>query len=532
VPNLDEIRPQLKLAVYSLHKVGYMHSNKDSSFLFWACFVALVATSFGFISRVFMLGDWQIAFNLSETQMGEIFGAGLWPFAISIVVVSLIVDRIGYGRAMGFAFACHLVSAVMTIMATGYSSLYWAAFVGALGSGTVEAVINPVVATMYPKEKTRWLNVLHAGWPGGLMLAGILTLILGGLGVGWKIKVALIFVPVIAYGIMLLRCKFPVNERVAAGIPYRDMLREPGGAGIFIVTLLIVCELSRVLFGVSFPSPQAWIPVGISLLIAVAYGLGVKSLGRPMYILMLMVMLLLATTELGTDGWIKELMGPAMELIGLDGGWILVYTATIMTILRFLIGPILKATRLTPLGLLAWSSVAVIVGIIWLSKIDTAAGLAILVAATIYGAGQCFFWPTTLGFISEQFPRGGALSLNAIAGVGMLGVGILGGPWLGYIQNSTIESRLQSEDGVVYEQVIGESTGSMFGDYRPIDGDKLEALPAAAQEAVAGIRNDAKMVALLKVAVLPLLMLICYVGLIRYFRNRGGYKPVELAPGG
>jgi len=502
-----------------------------NAFLFWTCFVSLVATSFGFISRVFMLGDWQVAFNLSETQQGEIFGAGLWPFAISIVLFSLVIDRFGYGRALWFAFACHMVSAVMTIMAVGYKSLYWAAFVGALGSGTVEAVINPVVATMFPKEKTKWLNILHAGWPGGLMLAGILTIILAKMGVGWKVKVGLIFVPVVIYGIMLIRCRFPVNERVAAGVSYRDMLREPGGVGIFIVAVMIVCELGRVIFGISFPDPRAWIFVAVSIAIALGYGVSVKALGRPMYIFLLLVMLLLATTELGTDGWIKELMAPAMELIGLDAGWILVYTATIMTVLRFLSGPILRLTRLTPLGLLAWSSVAVIIGIVWLSRIDTAAGLAILIAATIYGAGQCFFWPTTLGFISEQFPKGGALTLNAIAGVGMLGVGILGGPWLGYVQNTTIETGLEAQGGVVHEQVVGETTGSLFGDYRPIDETRLAALPQDVKDRVASIRQDAKQTALFKVCVLPLIMLLSYAGLIIYFRTRGGYKPIELEAG-
>ncbi len=82
------------------------------------------------------------------------------------MLFSLVVDRFGYGRALWFAFGCHIVSAILTMRARGYSELNWAAFVGALGNGTVEAVINPLVATMFPREKTKWLNILHAGWPG------------------------------------------------------------------------------------------------------------------------------------------------------------------------------------------------------------------------------------------------------------------------------------------------------------------------------------------------------------------------------
>lgn len=163
--------------------------SANSKRLFWACFMSLIATAFGFVVRSMIITDLGKQFDLSATQQGEIFGAGLWPFAISIVLFSLIVDKIGYGRAMAFAFVCHVVSCVMTIFATGYWSLYIATFIMTLGNGSVEAVINPVVATMFSKEKTKWLNILHAGWPGGLVIGGIMAIALGAIGIeSWKWK--------------------------------------------------------------------------------------------------------------------------------------------------------------------------------------------------------------------------------------------------------------------------------------------------------------------------------------------------------
>ena len=123
--------------------------------LFLGCFVALITTAFGFIVRTMLINEWGVEFSLTETQKGEILGVGLWPFAISIVVFSLIIDRIGYGRAMVFAFACHVISAIMTIFAESYWSLWIATFIVALGNGTVEAVINPVVATLFRRDKTK-----------------------------------------------------------------------------------------------------------------------------------------------------------------------------------------------------------------------------------------------------------------------------------------------------------------------------------------------------------------------------------------
>ena len=219
----------------------YDHNKK----LFLGCFIALIATAFGFIIRALIIDDWGADFNLTETQKGELLGVGLWPFAISIIVFSLIIDKIGYRNAMIFGLVCHVVSAVVTIFADSYWMLYVGTFIVALGNGTVEAYINPIVATIFRKDKTKWLNILHAGWPGGLVLGGILTIALGD-AMDWRIKVALIFIPTVIYAVMLWRETFPVQERVAADVPYKDMLAEVGIVGALICTGLITIEIGRV----------------------------------------------------------------------------------------------------------------------------------------------------------------------------------------------------------------------------------------------------------------------------------------------
>ena len=219
--------------------------DQKEKWLFWACFISLIATAFGFIVRTQVIDTWGEQFNLTETQKGEIFGVGLWPFAISIVLFSLVVDRVGYSKAMLFAFVCHVSSAIVTITAEGYWGLYIGTFIVALGNGTVEAVINPVVATIFPREKTKWLNILHAGWPGGLVLGGLIGLLLGP-AVDWRWKVALIFLPTLVYGVMMIRAQFPIQERVAAGVSYRAMLQEAGILGCVLVVGLILLEVGRV----------------------------------------------------------------------------------------------------------------------------------------------------------------------------------------------------------------------------------------------------------------------------------------------
>ncbi len=507
--------------------------------LFWACFAAMITTAFGFIIRALIMDDLALQFGLDKTQAGEIFGVGLWPFAISIVIFSLIVDRIGYGRAMVFAFACHVVSAIVTMCAplvvahtaggaavvSGRSAAYWMLYIGnfivALGNGTVEAVINPVVATMFSTQKTKWLNILHAGWPGGLVLGGILTISMAPSGIvghqftqaiSWQWKVGLIFLPTIVYGLMMLGRRFPVNERVAAGVSYRAMLQEVGVIGALIVVALIVGELGKD-FGA-----ETWQKIAITAVLVLGFGAYVRTLGRPMFIFLLLIMIPLATTELGTDTWISNLMTPVMGEIGWQGGWVLVYTSFIMMVLRFFAGPIVH--KISPLGLLACGAAVAGAGLIALSY---SVGWYIFAAATLYGLGKSFFWPTMLGVVAEQYPEGGALTLNVTGAVGMLGVGVVGAALLGNIQDKQVYRELNAKDPAIFAKVEGEAKTSVFGEYKAVDEKKVAALPADQKLVVDNLSDQAKKSALKFVAIFPGIMFVCYIILIAYFRTKGGY---------
>ncbi|MEX2287567.1 MAG: hypothetical protein WD648_10795 [Planctomycetaceae bacterium] len=533
---------------------GLDGSSSHEKLLFWACFIALIATAFGFFVRGALLDEWANIFGLNAVEKGQINGVGIWPMGVSIILFSLVIDKIGYGKAMAFAFLAHVTYAIVVIcapmvlapagsdaaaVAAGQKSGYWMLYIGnlifALGNGTVEAVINPVVATMFSRQKTKWLNILHAGWPGGLVLAGLMTIAMGTMD--WRLKVGLIFLPVITYGIMMLSCKFPINERVAGGASYQEMLSELGMLGALIVVALIVRETLGNVFGFdslvvlgnlgNVFSFDNWsfhgtgFPIGIVLQIAVVvtavvlFGIFARSLGRPMMIFLLLIMIPLATTEIGTDGWITSLMEPQMHELGLHAAWVLVYTSFIMMVLRFFAGPIVH--RISPLGLLAVSSIIAAIGLVFLSK---AAGVGILAAATLYGFGKTFFWPTMLGVVSEQFPKGGALTLNAQGGVGMLGVGVLGFPFIGLLQENAVRNEVQP---AVYAQVSTEKTG-VFGKYQAVDPEKKKALREPDLSSLQKVEDSAKKGALAKMAIFPCIMLVCYLILIAYFKSQGGYK--------
>lgn len=496
------------------------HHEAPNKLLFYACFVSLVTTSFGFILRALTLPEWGEEFNLTKTQIGEIAGVGLWPFAISIVLFSLIIDKVGYKNSMIFAFVCHVSSAALTYFADGYTMLYIATFIMALGNGTVEAVTNPAVATMFPNQKTKWLNFLHAGWPTGLILGGMMALFMGP-EIDWRFKILLVLLPALAYGIMLMPHKFPVNERVKAGVSYLEMLKEVGIAGALLIVSLIVFQLGSV-FGWSTSTN-----IIITIVIVALFGFYVRSIGQPLFIFLLLIMIPLAVTELGTDSWITDLMAPEMAKIGVQAGWILIYTSTIMVILRLLAGKIIH--RISPLGLLAVSSAVAAFGLFLLSS---SSGIMVLVAATVFGLGKSFFWPTMLGVVSERFPKGGALTLNITGGVGMIGAGVIGAVILGFFQDTTTDKKLlqydQQNNTALHSKYVTEEKRSIFGDYRAVDAAKVVEAPETEKQTIVGVQENAKKAALQNVAWFPVGMFICYILLILYFKSRGGYKAVML----
>jgi MFS family permease len=512
-----------------------MAAQNQARRLFLGCFMAMIATAFGFAVRSGVMNDWGAQFDLTEEQKGTIsLGAGLFPFAISIILFSLIIDRIGYGTAMVFAFVCHVVSAVLTIYAPNFGILYLATFIYALANGAVEAVINPVVATVYKDNKTHWLNILHAGWPGGLVLGSLLALGMAYLNDNgmlpatlklWQWKMTVLILPILMYGVLLLGIRFPVQERVEAGVSYREMLAELGWGGAYVVSFLLIMGFSQILTVLKIPA----IPITYALLAAIvptiAFGLWIGSFGRPMFVFLLLVMILLATTELGTDGWIQDIMASVFK--DAENGtnkatWFFIYTASIMFVLRFFAGPIVH--KISPLGLLAACAAMAAVGLFWWGNAGASVTMVFL-AATLYGVAKTFFWPTTLGTVSEQYPKGGALLLNAIAGVGMISVGTIGGPAIGTLQDSSLNAAVAKAMPAVHEKIAVEKDG-LFSKFTIIDRGKIAAagLTDVQKTELSNLESETKQHALAKIALLPAIMCVCYLVLIAYFKSKGGYQ--------
>lgn len=408
-----------------------MDKNVNRTKLMLASFLTLVASGVGFATRGAMGGVWESQFNIGLQEFGQILGAGFLGFGMIIFFGGIITEKLGFKAVLVVAFFLHLVSAGLLFAARPvyeyfqttdpqiatfrtFQVLYWSYFVFSLAQGLYEAVINPLIAQLYPENQTHYLNILHAGWPAGMIIGGLVAAATIGktesttMGF-WELPLTCFAIPVVLYGILALPEKFPPT--VAA--------RRQNFAELF------ACFAS------------------------------------PVFLLLLVLHACIGYTELGIDSWVTKLMSNVLT----NPVLLLVYTSSLMFILRFFAGPIVH--KINPIGLLFVSSILAAIGLFWLGS-ATLSLTSILMAATVYTLGKAFFWPTMLGVAGERYPRSGAVAMGALGAVGMLTVGLISGQAIGYKSDRNASERLAETAPQTFERYAEKDmTGFLwFPEYR------------------------------------------------------------------
>src|SRR4051812_47309436 len=297
----------------------------NASRLLWAGFMAILAAGVGFAIRGGILSDWGRQFGFSGAELGTITGGGLTGFGLVILIGGLLADKLGYGKLVMVAFLCHALSAVVTFPATGaygtgdaagkaaaYKCLFLGTFLFAIGNGVLEAVLNPLVASLYPNNRTHYLNILHAGWPAGLILGGVAASTLGNTathqGLKWEYQLALFLVPVVLYGVMCMGQHFPKSEASAKGLGLTDMLKDVGMLGAAVIAALLVIFFKNDL-GLSKIAA-----VGIGVVVILGVGFFTQfAIGAGILALLLATHGLVGVVELGTDSWIQYITGAIID---------------------------------------------------------------------------------------------------------------------------------------------------------------------------------------------------------------------------
>jgi predicted MFS family arabinose efflux permease len=343
--------------------------------LFIASCLSLVVTAMIFALRGnvedLVLADPAVRsfFNPSDLRAdyGWLSTMAFFGFAASILVTSPMLDALGMRNLLYLAFALHIVGVLGFIVAPSYTMMSLTMLLAGFGNGLVEAVINPLIATMYPEEKTHKLNVLHAWWPGGLIIGGLLGYLMKQANLSWQMQMGVILIPTLVYGVMIFGQQFPLTERKASGVSFGEMLKT---------------------------------------------GL------NPAFLLLIGCMMITASIELAPGQMVSSVLE---KTAGMDGILILVYGSALMFVLRYFAGPI--AHRISPIGMM-WASVALAAGGLFLLANAVTPAMA-YVAATVFYVGVCFMWPTMLGITSERFPQGGAFTMGLMGFAGQFALGLV-----------------------------------------------------------------------------------------------------------
>ena len=338
-----------------------------NSRLFNASCFALIATAMTFAVRAKIELVFNNDYGLTLEQIGIAFGPAFYGFTLAMIIGGFLVDLFGMKKIMNLAIIGHVTGIVLTLFARDFGMLFTGTLLIGIGNGMVEAACNPLIATLYPNEKTKMLNRFHVWFPGGVLIGSILAyLIVDLMGMSWMILVGTLFVPVIIYIYLFWGQKFPATERVSSGVSYSDMLKA--------------CFVNPLFWFISF------------------------------------CMLLTASTELATTQRISSLLeetvsNPILVLAFING---------IMMVGRLFAGDIVH--RLSITKMLLFSAIFSCLGLIWLSS---ATGATSFLAAAVFAVGVCYFWPTMLSFVAEKIPSSGALGLSLLGGLGMFSVAIV-----------------------------------------------------------------------------------------------------------
>jgi MFS family permease len=352
-----------------------MEQNIQRNKLFVASCLALLVTGLSFGIRAGNLTQWATEFHLSASELGVIAATAFWGFPLAVVIGGMVVDIIGMKKILVMAFIFHLAGIILTVYAGSFGDAFWPLFISTLligiANGTVEAACNPLVAALFPGNKTTKLNHFHLWFPSGIVIGTLIVFGYQKAGIGalgsyqpWQIQVATMIIPTLIYGYLFAKLKFPPTERVAAGVSTGEMYR---------------------------------------------------SLLNPLFIFMFICMFGTAITELFTGQWINVLL----QNVTNNAILILTLTTGIMVVGRAFAGPVVH--NLAPQGVLLISAILSALGLYLLGHTT---GNMLYVGALVFGMGVCYFWPTMLGFVAENLPKTGAVGINLMGGVGMFAVSL------------------------------------------------------------------------------------------------------------
>lgn len=385
-----------------------MSNNVNAQRLFLASCVALTVTAMTFAIRAGILTKLSTDFGLSDTELGWVNAMAFLGFPVATMIGGPLYNTIGPKKFMWVAFVSHLLGLILTMTAGGFVGLLVSTFLIGFANGSVEAACNPMIADMYPTNKTTMLNKFHVWFPGGIVIGSLVVLALNAMNMGWQAQIGIMLIPTFLYAYLIFGQNFP--ELVSKEKTSLAQLFPPIYLTIVIAFVLIAASDLTIY---QWVGEETGLYIKFALLALVAVLVYVRF--GPIYAALAFLMSITATSELGTQQWVERILGNA----GASPMVVLILVTGLMAVGRFFGGPLIH--RVKPIGVLLGSSVVAAIGLYLMS---IATGGMVYLAAILFAVGVMYFWPTMIGSTAEYVPSTGALGLSFMGGVGMFAVSL------------------------------------------------------------------------------------------------------------
>lgn len=388
--------------------------------LFIASCLALLVTAITFAIRAKIEGVFTDDYGLTKEQVGRAFGPAFWGFAVAMFAGGYFIDIVKTKSIIWAAFSMHLIGIILLLMAKDYTSLFISnVFIG-LGNGSVEAACNPLVATLFPNNKTKMLNRFHVWFPGGIVIGSLLAaLVMDEINLPWQVLVSLLFIPLAIYGFLFFGQKIPETERVSTGVSYKEMMRNVGAPvtiTLAVVFMILVATVPAISETITSNNTILLVIVAVVAIAIIVEGRAVNKISL-LFPLVFACMLLTASTELGTTQWINALLANN----GIHPMIILAVVTGLMAVGRYFAGGLIH--RLNPPGVLIGSAIFSAAGLLLLSVAN--GPVMTVLSAAVFAVGVCYFWPTMIGVASEYIPKSGALGMSILGGAGFVATSVV-----------------------------------------------------------------------------------------------------------
>lgn len=426
--------------------------NRNKLFLL-SC-LSLIVTAMTFAIRAGILSQLSEEFALSDTELGWVNSMAFLGFPLAMVVFGFLYNKLGPRLIMILAFAGHLLGLVLTITAGGFLGLLISTFFIGFANGSVEAACNPLVADLYKDDKTKWLNRFHVWFPGGIVIGAVVSYVMTNAGISWQPQIAVMLIPTAIYGYMVFTTKFPE-------VPEIEKIVDLDARGLLLMTaifglLVLIGTPNDLVAGL----PGTFI-LPLILVLGLTFLLMLFRAGRmrdaALLIVLMGVMSVTATSELGTQQWVDRILGA--QLGGIPGQAMIVLgmVTGIMAVGRYFAGPLIHA--LNPLGVLLLSAVLTTLGLFLMSS---ASGVMVYVSAIVFAVGVCYFWPTMIGVTAQYVPRSGALGMSLVGAAGMFALTIWNPIIGGWIDGARAAAEEAGLEGNAVEIAAGQGALSML----------------------------------------------------------------------